>query len=93
MSTERDVYYAVDRFEGSHAVLVGDAGDEVAVSRADLPEGTREGTLLRVSRDASGRPDWASAAIDEAERERRRREAEALLRRLRRRDPGGDIKL
>ena len=79
--------------EGSVAVLIRD-GDERTedVPIETLPAGSREGAVLRVP-EADGRPDWAAAALDEGARRARLREAEEVLRRLRRRDPGGDIEL
>ncbi len=91
MLTER--FYAVDSIGDKAAILVGDSGDTITVALRDLPAGIREGTVLRVPRDAQVGPDWRSAQIDDAETERRRREAEETLKELRRRDPGGDIKL
>jgi CRISPR/Cas system-associated protein Csm6 len=38
-------------------------------------------------------PDWSRAVIDESERQRRLSRDEDILRRLRDRDPGGDIEL
>jgi len=43
--------------------------------------------------DADGKPEWSSAAIDDAERERRLQEARDRLERLRGTDPGGDVML
>ena len=57
-----------------------------------LPVGVGEGTVLRVP-EPDDRPAWADAVIDDDLRQARRRDAEARLRRLRRRDPGGDIVL
>ena len=57
-----------------------------------LPGGSREGSVLRVP-ETYGRPDWTAARLDEDERRARLKEAEEVLRRLRRRDPGGDIEL
>ena len=91
MPTER--FYAVDSIGDEVATLVGDSGDTVTVTLQDLPAGIREGTVLRVAREAQLGPDWRSAQIDDAETERRRREAEETLRELRQRDPGGDIEL
>jgi hypothetical protein len=89
----REKFYAVDSIKKKHAVLVGDAGDSATVELEELPRGLTEGTVLRVPLDEHGAPDWATARRDEAETERRLREAEDLLRSLRRRDPGGDIEL
>lgn len=88
-----DVIWVVDRVEGAIAVLVRD-GDERTedVSVRALPAGSREGSVLRVP-EPDGRPDWTAAILDEDARRARLREAEEVLERLRRRDPGGDIKL
>ncbi len=85
-------HYSVDRIEGELAILVGDSGEEHSVQLHQLPGGTTEGTVLRV-RDADGRLAWQSAQIDQAEAKRRTQEAEDLLNKLRRRDPGGDVEL
>lgn len=93
MSWSVEHVWVVDRVEAAIAVLIrdGDARTEdVPVER--LPAGSREGVVLRVP-EADGRPDWAAAALDEGARRTRLREAEEVLRRLRRRDPGGDIQL
>jgi hypothetical protein len=86
-------YYAVDRIEGDLVVLIGDSGEEVLASLEELPTPLEEGTVLRVRVDVEGGHDWKRARIDRAETKRRRREAEALLRELRKRDPGGDVEL
>lgn len=86
-------YYAVDRIEGNIAVIVGDDGTSVDVPRRTLPAGVREGSVLQVQTGMDGSPDWASAALDEAEQERRVKQARETLDRLRKRDPGGDIAL
>jgi len=46
---------------------------------------------LRVGLGADGRPDWASAKIDDQERERRLKAAQERLKRMSESDPGGDI--
>lgn len=85
--------WVVDRVEGSIAVLVRDEDERTEdVPIETLPAGSREGAVLRVP-EADGRPDWTAATLDEEARRARLREAEEVLRRLRRRDPGGDIKL
>ena len=93
MSRQAEALWVVDRVEGSVAVLVRD-GDErtedVAIEM--LPAGSREGTVLCVP-VVDGRPDWMAATLDEEARRARLREAEEVLERLKRRDPGGDITL
>ena len=86
-------HYSVDRIEGELAILVGDSGEEHSVQLNQLPGGTTEGTVLRVMRDADGLLDWQSAQVDQEEAKRRAQEAEDLLNKLQRRDPGGDVDL
>ncbi len=93
MATEREGFYSVDRIEGELAILIGGSGEEHSVQLHQLPSGTTEGTVLRVMRDADGRLTWQSAQIDQTEAKRRTQEAEDLLNKLRRRDPGGDVDL
>jgi len=88
-----NVFYAVDRLEGQMAVLVGDDETTVDLRRHDLPARVREGTVLRVELGADGRPDWASAKIDDQERERRLKAAQERLDRMSEGDSGGDITL
>lgn len=88
-----DRTFVVDRIEGDQAVLVDDAGPTVTVPRRALPAGTVEGMVLRVPVGPDGQPAWSAARVDHAEAARRRAEAEERLRRLRKRDPGGDIRL
>src|SRR5207247_561051 len=91
--TEREAFYSVDRLERAVAVLVGDDGVGLDVLKKTLPVKVRAGVVLRVRLDAAGNPDWSSAAIDDAERERRLQEARECLERLRGTDPGGDVVL
>jgi len=93
LSRQAEHLWVVDRVEGSIAVLIRE-GDERTedVPIETLPAASREGTVLRVP-EADGRLDWAAAALDEGARRARLREAEDVLRRLRRRDPGGDVAL
>jgi len=91
--SERQAFYSVDRLERAIAVLVGDDGVGLDVLKRTLPVTVREGVVLRVRLDADGTPDWSSATIDDAERERRLREARDRLERLRGTDPGGDVVL
>lgn len=85
--------WVVDRVEGPLAVLVRDGDERTAeVPVRDLPAGCRAGTVLRVPAP-DGQPNWAAAVPDEEARLARLREAEDVLARLRRRDPGGDIRL
>jgi hypothetical protein len=91
--TEREAFYSVDRLERAVAVLVGDDGVGLDVLKKALPVTVREGVVLRVRLDAGGKPEWSSATVDDAERERRLQEARHRIERLRRSDPGGDVAL
>ena len=91
--SEREVFYSVDRLERAVAVLVGGDGVGLDVLKKTLPVKVREGVVLRVRLDADARPDWSSAVVDDAERERRLQEARDRLERLRGTDPGGDVVL
>ena len=93
MSRQAEHLWVVDRVEGAIAVLVRDDDERTGnVPLETLPVGSREGAVLRVP-EQDGRPDWAAATLDEEARRAHLREAEAVLRRLRRRDPGGDVEL
>ena len=86
-------FYVIDRIEGAIAVIVADDDREFNVPRRALPKGSREGTVLRVDTQKKSNPDWGTAVIDEAERERRLERSRDTLRRLSKTDPGGDIEL
>ena len=91
MFTDGGEFYAVDRIEGHFAVLVSDEGAQVQVRVEDLPAEAGEGTVLRVSLDPNGMPDWSIARIDSEEADRRTDESRRILRELQGRDPGGDV--
>ena len=85
--------WTVDRVESGVAVLARDDGERRAERPlSGLPAGTREGSVLRVP-ERGGRPEWEAAALDEEQRLARLEEGERTVRRLRRRDPGGDVAL
>jgi len=86
-------YYVIDRIEGALAVIVGDDGRTFDVAWARLPQGCREGTVLRLEAQGDRAPDWSGAVIDDAEGARRLERARETLRRLAESDPGGDITL
>lgn len=86
-------YFAVDRLEGKYAVVIGDDGTEHEVAWRLLPSGTAESTVLDVSVDGRGRPQWVTAKIDAPERQRRLEQAMKRIEELKREDPGGDIVL
>ncbi|WP_419163658.1 DUF3006 domain-containing protein [Candidatus Palauibacter sp.] len=93
MNAPAERLWVVDRVEGSVAVAVRDEDEHAEdVPIGELPAGSREGAVLRVP-ERDGRPDWTAAVLDEEARRARLRNAEDVLARLRRRDPGGDIQL
>jgi len=92
MSIERQSF-VIDRFEGHRAVLVADDSSTFEVDRALLPEGARPGAVIRVVREGPKQMRWEDAIVDEEATAERAAEAAALLRRLKRRDPGGDVSL
>jgi len=89
----KTAFYAVDRLERNVAVLVSDKGETIEMPRLELPTGIREGAVLRVRFGAQNLPDWSSAVIDRDEEKRRLEEAQRLLDKMKRGDPGGDITL
>lgn len=91
MSSGGEVFYVVDRFERSLAVLSSDSGEEHSVLVGKLPRGLRDGDVLRTGQYSNGEPNWTTARLDRGETERRKHEARDILQELRRRDPGGDI--
>ena len=92
MNEERR-YYVVDRVEGESVVLVSDEGVEVVLPASALPVAASPGSVLAVRTTPQRSPDWLTATLDTAERDRRLCEADARLKRLRRRDSGGDVSL
>jgi len=86
-------FYVVDRIEGTTAVIVADDGQMFDAPRRALPQGSREGTVLRIDGASTESPDWVNAVIDEPERVRRGERARDTLRHLSETDPGGDVEL
>lgn len=86
--------FVVDRLEGGTAVLVDEQGLEHDVPAAALPGACRsEGAILSVPENSGSVLDWSKATRDHAEEQRLLAEAGERLKRLRRRDPGGDVTL
>jgi hypothetical protein len=92
---EPEAFYTVDRREGKVTVLVADDGTAVDLPGhvLRLPMLAPAGVVLRVRLAADGEPEWSSATIDDAERQRRLLQARERLERLGRTDPGGDVVL
>ena len=75
------------------AVLIADDDETMQeIPLAQLPDGVGEGAALRVPR-VGGAPRWDAAVPAERLNRARLDEAEAALKRLRDRDPGGDVRL
>jgi hypothetical protein len=93
--TPRVLTVVIDRIEGAVAMLEDDGGGGITLPLDRLPAGHAwtEGLVIRVPLDATGRPDWRSAQPDHAETRRRLGEGAETLEQLRKRDPGGDVKL
>ncbi len=85
--------FIVDRIEGHVAVLLDEDGTPTDVELSRLPTAVGEGTVLRVPVSDHGNLSWEAALMDEAAQERRMEQVEAILQRLRARDPGGDARL
>jgi hypothetical protein len=91
--TERQELWIVDRFEGDRVVLERALHETFVLARALLPEGVREGDVLRVAvATAAGESRW-TLSRDEGETRRRAADAKRLQQDLASRDPGGDLKL
>ena len=75
------------------AVLVDDGERSFDVDVQLLPPGIREGTVLRVPVREAQSLEWRSAIVDEEEFARRAKEAARILTELKKRDPGGDVRL
>ena len=86
--------WVVDRVVGDRVVLVEDeTGATREVPRATIPFTVRDGDVLRVPSGAGGEPTWSSAKADPELRRERLEEGRAAIDRLRKRDPGGNVKL
>jgi len=84
-------FWTVDHVGKSDVVLVDDEGRATTLPQARLPAGIAKLSVLAVEIDAAGTPDWTTAAIDDAETERRRRKSEEIGSKLRYSDPKGFI--
>ncbi|CAN5446449.1 hypothetical protein BH24GEM3_BH24GEM3_23800 [soil metagenome] len=84
----------VDRFEGDLVVVEADGDRFLDLPRWLLPSRLREGDVVTAQADTGESGERRLVlSVDRAATQAARQEAEALLSRLRRRDPGGDIQL
>lgn len=67
--------YSVDRIEGAYAVLVGETEPDLTVLLSELPEGVKEGAVLRLQDGVY--------VLDAEEQQRRRSRILALQEKLR----------
>lgn len=90
---QRKLMWIIDRFEGDWAVIEPDGGVTFDIPRRLLPNGSREGDVLWV--EGERRQDEATWRLerDVEETGRRRERAQRQLEQLKKRDPGGDIRL
>lgn len=84
---------SIDRIEKSTAVAEGDDGRTFEVPIKTFTGRPREGMIYRVPLDGRGEPIWTEAVADSAAEAARKADLEARMYWLRRKDPGGDIKL
>lgn len=66
-----DMFYVIDRIEGSIAILVSDSGEKMEVPLSGLPSGAHEGSCLR--------PCECGFVLDEGEEATRKRRIERKL--------------
>ena len=90
----RTIRVVVDRIEGSRAVLIDDEEKDHQIAASALPkDGRAEGAVLDVPVEVDGTISWDRAVRNPEEEKRLRADAEERLKRLRARDPGGDVEL
>ena len=85
--------WIVDRFEGEWAVVEREGGATFNLPRDLLPNGTKEGDVLRIALSGRGDQQIWTLQRDSDETERRRKALGQQVEELRARDPGGDITL
>ena len=89
--------WVVDAMEESSASIEVDGGAMVTVPKWLLPDGAREGDVLRVTHDrpAKGERSALTIDVDSAETKKTLADSAARVKRARtaQRDPGGDITL
>lgn len=83
----------VDRHEGDLSVVEVDGRGFVDLPRWLLPAGARADDVLAVTVDAGAERVTITIARDPEATARARDAAQAAVRRLKRRDPGGDVSL
>jgi len=84
---------AIDRVERAIAVAESDDGRRFEVPVARFKAAPREGRIYRVPVDGKGEPQWEKSVADDDEMQRRKKALGDRVERLRKKDPGGDVKL
>ena len=85
--------FVVDRREGAMLVIEDASGTLQDVPAADLPADCRaEGAIIDVPM-AGALPEWGKALRNRPEERRRVTDLTKRMDQLRRKDPGGDVKL
>jgi hypothetical protein len=90
---KKTLIVSIDRVEGSTAIAETDDGLHFEVPVKSFDEKPSEGMIYRVPLDRTGNPDWPRATRDPAEESKRKADLTNRMANLRKRDPGGDIKL
>src|SRR5256712_11282329 len=85
--------FIIDRHEGDLAVVEVDGGSLLDVPRWLLPHAARADDVLGVTVDAGPERTVVTIVRDAEASARARAEAEDAVARLKRRDPGGDLRL
>ena len=88
----KSIVVAVDRIEGTTAILETDDGTHYRVPVKSFPEKPSEGLVYRVPLK-DRKPEWPGAVADHVETDRRRKQLRKRMNDLRNRDSGGDIEL
>jgi hypothetical protein len=89
----KSILVAVDRVEGSIAVMQADDGREFSVPAKSLGSKPTEGLIYRVPVRADGKPQWSKAIADPAAAEARRKDLDGRMSSMRQKDPSGDLEL
>lgn len=83
--------FVIDRFEGDFAAVELEGGRMVDLPAWMIPVGARPGDVVRVQHETGPEGNAVRLTLDPGATAAGRKEAETRLRRLRRRDPGGDL--
>ena len=86
--------FVIDRIETEKVILQDEDGTDHEITASLLPRECRsEGAVLSVPTNAKGALDWSRAERDRVAEKQMLADGKETLDRLRRQDPGGDVKL